>query len=187
MTAAPAPEPSKPVPSLLGIRPEDWAFPLMVGAICGALTLLGIALTTGPERVAAIWPMNAFVVALLVRRDRTVWPGLLAAAALGNVIVNLYTGDSWPVAVALCAANVLEIFACAYAFERLAGTRAEIAEPRPLLLFLGIALAAPALPALLSRNRAYIDRGRVILRDPLAMVCRRRSRPAGLYPSSAGD
>ena len=138
------------MPSLLGIRLEDWAFALTIGAICGALTLLGITLTTGPERVAAIWPMNAFVVALLVRRDRTVWPGLLAAAALGNVIVNLYTGNSWPVALALCVANVLEIFACAYAFKRLAGPRAVIAEPRPLFLFLGIAMAAPVVPALIA-------------------------------------
>ena len=131
-------------------RQIGWVLPLAVVAICAALAVFGIALTADTGHVAPIWPMNAFVVALMIRQDRGTWPWLAAAAALGGLAGNLYMDRSWPTAVALSGINVFEIVACAALFRHLAGERSDIADPRPLLLFLGIAVTVPALSALMA-------------------------------------
>ena len=131
-------------------RRTGWVVPFAVAAICAALAVFGIALTADTGHVAPIWPMNAFVVALMIRQDRGTWPWLAAAAALGGLVGNLYMDRSWPTAAALSGTNVFEILACAVMFRHLAGERSGIAEPRPLLLFLGVAVTVPALSALMA-------------------------------------
>ena len=131
-------------------RREGWVVPFAVAAICAALAVFGIALTADTVHVAPIWPMNAFVVALMIRQDRGAWPWLAAAAAVGGLLGNFYMDRSWPTAAALSGINVFEILACATIFRHLAGERSDIAELRPLLLFLGVAVTVPALSALIA-------------------------------------
>ena len=131
-------------------RRASWVVPVAVATICAALAAFAIALTADAGHVAPIWPMNAFVVALMIRQDRGAWPWLAVAAALGSLAGNLYMDRSWPTAAALSGINVCEILACAAMFRHLAGERSDIAEPRPLLLFLGVAVTVPALSAVIA-------------------------------------
>ncbi len=127
-----------------------WVLPFAVAAICAALAAFGVALTADMGHVAPIWPMNAFVVALAIRQARGAWPQLAVAALLGGLVGTLYVGQPWPTATVLAGINVFEIFVCAAAFRHVAGERSDVAEPRPLLLFLGVAVTVPALSGLIA-------------------------------------
>ena len=141
---------TNPGGTLPDFRRHQAGWVLTVAAICAVLAALGVALTADTGHVAPIWPMNAFVVALSIRQDRGAWRWLAAAALVGGLTGTLYMNQSWPTAVALSVTNVLEIFICAAAFRHVAGERSDLAEPRPILLFLGVAITVPALSALLA-------------------------------------
>ncbi len=119
-----------------------------IAAASGVLTYIAVALAGGEDRVATIWLMNAFVVALLLRRDESAWAPIALAAGVGSFVANLWLHESWPIGLSLAAANVLEIVVFSYVFRRLAGPRADVTKTRPLLLFLGLAVAVPVLSGL---------------------------------------
>jgi len=119
-----------------------------IAAASGVLTYIAVALSGGEDRVATIWLMNAFVVALLLRRDESAWAPIALAAGVGSFVANLWLHDSWPIGLSLAAANVLEIVVFSYVLRHLAGPRADVTKTRPLLLFLGLAVAVPVLSGL---------------------------------------
>ncbi len=136
--------------ALPDFRRHQAGWVLAVAAICAVLAAFGVALTADMGHVAPIWPMNAFVVALAIRQDRGAWPWLAAATLVGGWTGTLYMNQSWSTAAALSVINVFEIFICAAAFRHVAGERSDLVEPRPILLFLGVAITVPALSALMA-------------------------------------
>ena len=78
-----------------------------------ALVVFGsIALTTEAGRIAAIWPLNAIIVAVLVRSRSLNALAVLATAACANLIVAIAMGDPLELALPLAIANVVEIAIC---------------------------------------------------------------------------
>ena len=102
----------------------DGAFPavlktagwlLLLAGVAWGLAHLSIVLTREAGRTAAIWPVNAVFLVLLMRAPRREWPGLLAALFVGNVSANLMAGDDFAPASLFVTANVVEILVVAFA------------------------------------------------------------------------
>ena len=71
-----------------------WKDAVMAALVYALLAAATISLSSEGREVAAIWPANAFLAALLLLRSRSGWPVLLGAGYLANVAANLVTrGD----------------------------------------------------------------------------------------------
>ncbi|WP_304190433.1 PAS domain S-box protein [Phenylobacterium aquaticum] len=124
-----------------------------IGVAVFVLALGSIAFTGDADRVAAVWPVNAMVVAILLRTPARAWAGYLAVSLVGLIAANLAMGDStWPV-MALSICNGVEILLCASLMRRFAGLDIDLSRQRHLLIFLlvggGLAPGASALLAIL--------------------------------------
>ncbi|MBO9502273.1 ATP-binding protein [Brevundimonas sp. A19_0] len=95
------------------LRTVGWLV-LLAGA-AWALAYLSIVLTREAGRTAAIWPLNAIFLVLLMRAPRREWPGLLGALFAGNVAANMTVGDPVLPAVLFVVANIVEILVVAFA------------------------------------------------------------------------
>lgn len=111
--------------------------------VFGALALLGLDLTRGTGRIAALWLPNAVLAGMLLRRqNRGSWPYLMTCFA-ANTLVNLSVGDTGSLAVALAAANSIEVAIVVGTMRRLCGPSPAIEEIRTLGWFLLVCLIAP--------------------------------------------
>ncbi len=70
--------------------------------------LFGIAVTVESERLASIWPANAFLLGTLLLLPRRLWLPIIATGALANFGANLVIGDSVALAAALTGFNIFE-------------------------------------------------------------------------------
>ena len=116
----------------------------------GTLVLAGAALifTREVHRFAAVWPVNALVVAILLRTPSRTWSRFLLAGLIGIVLANLRIGDSLLSALTLAGCNGIEIWLCAGLMRRFSGERTDLSRRTNLLVFLGVAgLLAPAVSA----------------------------------------
>ncbi len=121
-----------------------------IAVTCFALATLSIGFTQEVGRVAAIWPMNALVLAIVLRHARRSWPAILMATAAGNLAAALWTGDTLPLALVLTAGNIAEILLCAAVLHRV-HEPVDITKSAHLLRFVAVAgVAAPALSATLA-------------------------------------
>ncbi|WP_183030015.1 PAS domain S-box protein [Altericroceibacterium spongiae] len=75
----------------------------------GLLAWLGITLTRGEGRIAAIWAPNAVLLAVLLRRHAREDLLYLPAVYAANIAANLLAGDSLARAMGLGFANIVEI------------------------------------------------------------------------------
>ena len=128
-------------------RAPSWT-PILVGLAIFALAWGGVELTKFGGRVATIWPANALLLALLLRRDHRSWPGVLLAALAANVAANLFAGDDALSAVALSACNTIEVIAAAGALHGWRRGRLDLSIGADLASFALLGgLIAPALAA----------------------------------------
>ena len=124
---------------------------LLLGLAVFALAYASIALTSGSGRVAVVWPVNAIVLVTLTSSATRLWWKLLLAAAIGNVAANLTRGDPVLRAVALSAANTLEVVICAAWLRVFVGRTVDIARPAHIAHFLIVAgLIGPAASAVIA-------------------------------------
>lgn len=114
---------------------------LFVGTCVTSLAC--IAFTRDIGRVAAVWPVNALVVAAMLRSPRQAWPWLLAAGVLGIIAGDLMSGDAALDAVVLSACNILEIYLCAWFMDRRSKRRTDLSEGANLLSFLFVCALTP--------------------------------------------
>ena len=84
------------------------------GLVFGLLALASLVFAREAGSVAAIWPANGVLLALVLLRPGTERPGLLVGALVGNIAVALAMGDAVPVSVGLALANILEISVIAW-------------------------------------------------------------------------
>ncbi len=80
---------------------------------CMVLLWLSLKLSTETERIAAIWPLNAIVLALLHRQSPSRWPAILATVFLASATASLTRGMSAYLAFGFAFANQVEIVVCA--------------------------------------------------------------------------
>lgn len=86
-----------------------------LAAMAAGVAWLCISLTRETERTAAIWPLNAIFLVLVMRSPRRAWPGLLAAMFVGNTAANVMFGDPAVRAVMFVCANLIEVLVVAMA------------------------------------------------------------------------
>jgi PAS domain S-box-containing protein len=108
-----------------------------------ALAYICIDFTRDVGRVAAVWPVNALAVALLVRRDRGSGLPEALAVTLACLAANLVHGDAPGLATALAVCNGAEILVCVHLTRRwLGGRAANLKTLRDLRVFYAATLMA---------------------------------------------
>jgi len=113
-----------------------------------ALALVCIAFTRDHGLVAAIWPGNALVLAVLLQLRKRAWAPYVAAAVAGYAAANLISGDSLLKALTLAAGNGVEIVAAAAICRAVTGRDLDVTHPRQLLGLTAAAIVAPVTSAL---------------------------------------
>lgn len=103
MTDAPAPG-----------RIEFYARFAAIGLISAVLVFLSLTFAREAGRVASIWPLNAFLLSVLLQRPSLNWRAVLIAGAIANVAVDVAMGDAFVTAGLLTFANMLEVGLCFY-------------------------------------------------------------------------
>jgi len=109
-----------------------------------AAALLGMELSREAGNIAVFWPPNALLVGFLLRTAPHDRAPILAACAAACLAAYITSGDPIGVAVALAAANMLDVW-CGYRLiAHLAGPAFRVADLRELFVLLAASLLAPA-------------------------------------------
>lgn len=114
---------------------------LVVAAAVFLAAKLGVDLSRLSDNVAALWIANAIPLAIVLLRPRSETPGYIAAAAIGNLAMNLANGDAMPVAAAFAGCNASEVLVAAALLRVLNGTQI-LTSLRGTLVFLAAAVGA---------------------------------------------
>ena len=80
-----------------------------IGVLAFALAVAAIEFTRGTGRIAAVWPVNAMLIVVMLRHQRNEWYSLTGFMAVAIFCANIYSGDTPPRAALLMTANLLEI------------------------------------------------------------------------------
>ncbi|WP_084421443.1 PAS domain S-box protein [Henriciella litoralis] len=121
---------------------------LLVAVGVFALTNLSIHLTRAQGNIAAIWPVNGVVLALMLWRSKQSWPYMLAV--LGGIIflANTLSGDELVLSSFLSLANVVEVFLVAQLY--VLGRRYSLISQLGLLKLFGAATVGCLISTLLA-------------------------------------
>ena len=95
----------------------NWRFAALAGGLAASVFVvaaLSILLSRDYTQIAAIWPVNAIIVATLIGKERALWGPLLIPAYLATIAANLVTGNSPVLAILFPAANFAEIVFCSW-------------------------------------------------------------------------
>ena len=115
-----------------------------------ALALLGFEFGRRDDGVAAVWFANGVLIAWLLRRPRSEWRLLLAAALAGNTGAGLAWGDPVGPAAALAACNAAEVLLVAWLFSRAFARRTAFDSLEHLGRLSLLALTGPAVSTALA-------------------------------------
>ena len=118
--------------------PAGWRVfaPLGVAIAAFSLAYMSLVFTRDVGRIAAVWPANALILAVLLRSAGAGrWRHLFAGLA-GLLAADVRFGDPVAIALPLTLCNGIEIALCAAFMRRLAGARVDLSRQKDLLLFL---------------------------------------------------
>ena len=87
-----------------------------VGILVFIVAATMIEFTRGAGRVAAIWPVNAILIVLLLKIPRKNWASLLISMVAALFLANHFAGDDMLRAAVLALANLTEVCCVAYIF-----------------------------------------------------------------------
>jgi PAS domain S-box-containing protein len=142
--------PATQVPAL-SRRAKDVGFALGIAALFAAAAWLGIALKRELGPVAAIWPSNGLLAAILLLRPKSDWRWTLAACFVANVAVNSLAGNTPDTAVGFSVANAVEVVIVVWVLRDSLTSMSALGDPRVLLRFFFYAVViAPAVAAALA-------------------------------------
>jgi PAS domain S-box-containing protein len=113
-----------------------------------ALALVCITFTRDHGLVAAIWPGNAVVLAVLLQLRKRAWIPYVAAAVVGYATANLVSGDNLLKALVLATGNGVEILTAAAICRAVSGHGLDVTHRRHLLGLAAAAIVAPITSAL---------------------------------------
>lgn len=111
----------------------------MTGLAC-ALAWGVILFTRASGHTAAIWPLNALFLVLVLKTPPRQWAGLLAALLLGNTIANVLSGDPLITASLYGLANGIEVLIVALVMTRHRSAR--LLRKSSIVRFVGATLSA---------------------------------------------
>ena len=138
--AGATPPPSQPTADSAAqpwLRLPFWARLVVFAAVNFASSVLGLALTPGPSRVALFWPAAGLVVGALLVAERRRWASLLIAASVPIAVFNLAVGQSAVVVGAFATTNVLSALASVYLTRRLCNGDPRLESAAHVLAFTG--------------------------------------------------
>ena len=99
---------------------QQWiALPAIFGLLYFSGAKIGIELSRQADNVAAFWPPNALIIALLLVGPSLRRVPILIGCCVANVLTNYWHGDAIWVASGLTAANLIEISVVLLAAHRL--------------------------------------------------------------------
>ena len=124
------------LPALLGAA--------LLAVIVFAASELAVDLSRLTADVAAIWIANGIPLALILLRPRKELWLYAAAAATGNLAMNLLHGDGLPVSLAFMLCNAGEVVAAALLLRRF-GAEDILGSLRSVLLFLALGCGSSSL------------------------------------------
>jgi integral membrane sensor domain MASE1 len=124
------------------VRRDRGRLPALLGAaflavVAFAASKLAVDLSRLTADVAAIWIANGIPLALVLLRPRKEMWLYAAAAAAGNLAMNLLHGDGLPVSLAFMLSNAGEVVAAALLLRRF-GAEDILGSLRSALLFLAL-------------------------------------------------
>ena len=90
------------------IRKPGIAHVLLTLAAC-SLSMGAILLTRGTGDVAAVWPVNAILLIVVLKWPKAEWPSLFGCLFIGTLLANVVIGDPWVRSLILAIANSLEV------------------------------------------------------------------------------
>ncbi|GGA00097.1 hypothetical protein GCM10010923_05720 [Blastomonas marina] len=140
-------------PSDGGIARVSGIIPMLVLLVCAAVFFgffawLGITLTRGDGRIAAVWIPNAIALVALLSARRNQRVPLLGAMVAGFIVANIAIGDSPLRALSLSTSNAIEVGVALWLIERLCPLRPDMRQLRDLGIYvLAAGLAGPAVAA----------------------------------------
>ena len=121
---------------------------LAIAAAFGILAWIGIWLTRGDGRIAALWLPNGFMTAVLLRRGGEKSGIILLCGFIANWAANILSGDDGLRAAGLGLCNSIEIIIAFRLTQYLCGDRPDLTKLRDLILFaIAGGLIAPAVSA----------------------------------------
>ncbi|HEY0958560.1 MAG TPA: diguanylate cyclase [Novosphingobium sp.] len=129
---------------------------VLAGALFFVLAALTIHLTT-PGEIATVWPANAVILAVVMRRMPAAWPSALAAGFLANLLASLVMRGALAEAMLFSTANLAEIIVAA-AGIRMNGRK--LRNPATIFRFiLWTGILAPATSAVIGGSVASMVYG----------------------------
>lgn len=131
----------------LTIRPLCWSVSLLaIGYLL--MAVIGILYTREAGNVAALWPANALLLAVLLRTGRRNWPAYVGACMLANFAANYALGDSVPVACGFAICNLAEVLSAVLLLRHLhPGPWDLVSVPQALSFALVAGIFAPIVAA----------------------------------------
>ncbi|GAB3252150.1 PAS domain S-box protein [Chitinimonas naiadis] len=117
---------------------------LLCGGIYALLALLCVYLARQHDNIATLWFANAWLTVCLLLNPLRRWPGMLAAAAAGNLTANLVMGDALSQSASFLPANLLESLFAATLLNRVGQWQQFAHSPREMLRLLLLGGVLPA-------------------------------------------
>ncbi len=100
--------------------------------------------------IPAVWPVNAIVVAGLLRAPPRQWLLICLGGLIGNLFGDVVSGDRWLAAANLSICNTVEIAICSVALLRLAGPNPDLFRIKVFWTFAPLCFVASFISALLA-------------------------------------
>lgn len=117
---------------------------MLAGLLYLALAALTIHLTSNGRDIATLWPANAVLLAILMRREPRQWCEILAAGFLANVLANLITRGTVAAPLMYGLMNIIEVAVAALIFRYSRVDSSPLTNPSALVRFVfGAGLVAP--------------------------------------------
>ena len=135
---------------------RDLGYTLGIAALFAAAAWLGIALKREVGPVAAIWPSNGLLAAILLLRSQADWRWTLAACFVANIAVNVLAGNTADTAIGFSVANAVEVLIVVRVLRSSLTSMSALGDPRVLLRFFFYSVViAPAVAAALAALVLY--------------------------------
>jgi diguanylate cyclase (GGDEF)-like protein len=129
--------------------------PAIAGSLYFAVAASTIYLTRGSHGIATVWPANAVLLAMVLRRERASWWPVLLAGFIGNALANLVTRGTIDAPLLFGIANIVEVIVAAWGMDRRGPAQRIFHSPAGVWHFiLWAGLIAPAVSGLLGATTA---------------------------------
>jgi integral membrane sensor domain MASE1 len=134
--------------------------PVVAGALYFALAATTIHLTMGSHGIATVWPANAVLLAMVLRRERGDWWPVLLAGFLGNAVANMVTRGTIEAPLLFGISNILEVVIAAWGLRMRGEVQRILHSPAGVWHFmLWAGLVAPIASAVLGATTATVVYG----------------------------